>query len=134
MILLPRAATVWPPQELDALLTHERAHLARRDHMIAVMCDLATALYWLNPLTQVAARAVENERELACDDEVLRAGVKPSLYANALIRISKTVRLSRRIAGAPAITGSRPDVRIRHVLRHEPHGSGATPSPGAPPC
>lgn len=127
MILLPRAATEWAPQELEALLTHERAHLARRDHMIAVMCDLATALYWVNPLIWVAARAVEYERELACDDEVLRAGVKPSVYANALICISETLPISRRIAGGLAITGSRLYLRIRHVLRHEPHGSGVTP-------
>jgi len=57
----------------------------------ALVSDVATIVYWLNPLAWMAAVALERERKVACDEEVLRAWIKPSVYAAALLRVAQTV-------------------------------------------
>ena len=130
VILLPTAAAAWPERELEAVLAHERAHLVRRDHVIAVIRDVATAVYWLNPLVWLASAAMARERELACDEEVLHSGIKPSAYAAALLRVAQSVPsragVSGAISEAPAMTGSGLDARVRAVLADTPR-SGRVP-------
>jgi hypothetical protein len=53
------SAADWPVDAREAVLVHERAHV-----------------YWLNPLAWIAALALEREREAACDEEVLQAGIR----------------------------------------------------------
>jgi beta-lactamase regulating signal transducer with metallopeptidase domain len=126
-ILLPPTATKWPKPLLDAVLLHERAHLARCDHLVAAMCDIATILYWLNPLVWLAAAMLGREREQACDDEVLRAGVKASVYAGALMRVGQTLPVTGRIRGALTLASGGLDARVRDVLADRPRRSGQVP-------
>jgi beta-lactamase regulating signal transducer with metallopeptidase domain len=126
-VLLPAAATDWPPHELHAILVHERAHLRRRDHIIALMSDIATIVYWLNLLVWVAAMSLDRERERACDDEVLQAGVKPSVYAAALLHIAHDVPRPARIAGARTMAGGGFHARVQRLLAHRPPRSGSVP-------
>jgi hypothetical protein len=98
----------------------------RRDHLAALMIDFATTAYWLNPLVWIAAGAVEHEREQACDNEVLHMGVKPSVYAAALLRVADTVS-ARAKQPTPAMDGGRLDRRIRAVLADSSGCSGRVP-------
>ena len=125
-ILLPMSAADWPVDAREAVLAHERAHLRRHDHLTALVSDVATIVYWLNPLAWIGARALEREREAACDEEVLRAGIKPSVYAAALLRVAHTLPTRRTAASVPSIAGGRLDARIRAVL-HRPPDSGRVP-------
>ena len=124
-ILLPISAADWPVDTREAVLAHERAHVQRRDHVTALVSDVAT-IHWLNPLAWIAAAALEREREAACDEEVLRAGVKPSVYAAALLMVAQTLPARRPTAPVPSIAGGRLDARIRAVLRRSPN-SGRVP-------
>ncbi len=124
-ILLPPSVVQWPVDTRHAVLVHERAHAQRYDHVIALVSDVATAVYWLNPLAWIAAAAIEREREAACDEEVLRAGIKPSVYAAVLLKVADTLP-TRRPATVPSIAGGRLDARIRAVLHQTPH-SGRVP-------
>ena len=126
VVLLPTFVADWPIELREAVLAHERAHVQRRDDVVALVCDVATILYWLNPLTWLAAAALERERETACDEEVLRTGIKPSAYAAALLKVGETLPARRIAASAPSIGGGRLDARIRAVLHHAPH-SGRVP-------
>ena len=126
-ILLPAASTLWPRHELEAVLAHERAHLARRDHIIALVCEAATTFYWLNPLAWMAAVALEHERERACDEEVLCGGVRPSVYAAAMLRVAQGLPERAWMIGSPAMAGSRLNARVRAVLADAPPSSGRVP-------
>jgi TonB family protein len=125
-ILLPMSAADWPVDAREAVLAHERAHLQRHDHVTALVSEVATIVYWLNPLAWIAAVALEREREAACDEAVLRAGIKPSVYAAALLRVAQTLPARRTAASVPSIAGGGLDARIRTVLHRAPN-SGRAP-------
>jgi beta-lactamase regulating signal transducer with metallopeptidase domain len=91
-VLLPAEAIGWDTLRLRAVLLHELAHLRRRDPLALVIAQLARALYWFNPLAWLAVVRLRVERERACDDYVLRGGVKPSDYAKHVLELATRLR------------------------------------------
>lgn len=90
-IVLPAAADAWSPERLRAVFIHELGHVRRRDPAIQLVAQLLCALYWWNPLTWLAAARLRVEREHACDDLVLEAGIQPSSYAAALLDVARNL-------------------------------------------
>jgi beta-lactamase regulating signal transducer with metallopeptidase domain len=95
-ILLPEEARCWSAERRDAVLAHEAAHVRRRDAVAETLVQLACALHWFNPLVRTAARALRRERELACDEQVVRQGFDPGGYAGILVEIARKARIPRR--------------------------------------
>ena len=58
-------------QQLQAVLLHEMAHIARRDHWVGVGQRIAAALFWWNPLLHRACDQVSELREEICDNHVI---------------------------------------------------------------
>lgn len=56
----------------EQVLTHERAHIARGDHVIKPIGWLILAVYWYNPLVWLAYALFCRDIELACDERVIR--------------------------------------------------------------
>lgn len=121
-ILLPAAADTWAPERLRAVLLHELGHVRRHDTRTQLLAQLTTAMYWWSPLAWLAAARLRAEREHACDDLVLAAGVRPSTYAEALLDVARS--LAGAPAGEQALAGSaacmadsaRVEARLRRVL------------------
>jgi len=97
VVMMPPSAAAWTSQERQAALVHELTHIRRGDRRTQALAQLACAIYWFNPLVWHAAAGLARERERACDDEVLRVGVKPSAYAALLLDLAR-----RPAAWAPA--------------------------------
>jgi len=74
-ILLPMSARGWSDDKLRIVLLHEQAHVERRDTLHGIISDVACAVYWFHPLAWIVAHRAGLERERACDDRVLNAGV-----------------------------------------------------------
>ncbi len=75
-------------EELDFVLAHEQAHLARRDHWTKAAAFALLAVYWFHPLLWLAYALLCRDIELACDERVIRAlgeGSKAP-YSRALLR------------------------------------------------
>ena len=89
VIVLPAGAVEWPAARLEVVLRHELAHVKRRDCLTQEIARVVCALYWFNPLTWLAARRMRADREKACDDFVLNAGVRPTDYAGHLVAIAR---------------------------------------------
>jgi len=118
-IVLPADWPTWPAEQLQAVLTHELAHVVRRDVLWQQLARLACAIHWPNPLAWVAAWRMRVERELACDDFVLRDGESATRYVRWLITFAET--LGRRSAGPQTVgvamaAGNRFEQRVRAIL------------------
>lgn len=87
-IVLPTESADWSQEKLAGVLTHELAHVARRDVVWQMLARLAAAIYWPHPMAWVAAWRMRVERELACDDWVLRTGQAPTHYARWLLDLA----------------------------------------------
>lgn len=89
VILLPNSADKWSVADREAALVHELSHIKRADRRTQALAQLVCSFYWFNPLSWIAAQELGRERERACDDEVLKAGVRPSAYASLLLDLAK---------------------------------------------
>lgn len=125
-ILLPSGATTWPPDQLEAVLLHELAHVRRHDVGLQRVGELARAVLWFNPLAWIAARRMVVEREHACDDVVLGTGVRGSDYAHQLLAMANSLRSSGAAAGLPMARKSQMTGRLLAILdeRRARHGVG----------
>jgi beta-lactamase regulating signal transducer with metallopeptidase domain len=90
-IVVPSGALEWPVERGRLVLVHELAHVRRRDVLAQAVADVACALHWCNPLVWICARRLRVEREIAADDAVLAAGVRPSRYAEELVAVASAV-------------------------------------------
>jgi|GEM_PF-6088066 len=95
VVVVPRGFSDWPEDARRNALVHELAHVARFDHVTAVLARACVALYWIQPLVWLAARRLAFEAERACDDHVLAAGGSRPDYAAQLLAVASAVRGSR---------------------------------------
>lgn len=85
VVLFPEGAEGWSEEERSSALFHELSHIKRADFLVMLLVRTSLALYWWNPLCWIAYRELLEAQELACDELVLRAGIKPSAYAACLL-------------------------------------------------
>lgn len=83
--------------ELEQIVLHEMGHLRRGDDWINLLQKISLVLVPLNPALLWIERRLCFERELACDDAVLRFTKAPKAYATCLTNLAEQ-RLGRRAA------------------------------------
>jgi cell division protein FtsI/penicillin-binding protein 2 len=130
-LLLPEDTDEWPDEKLRAVLLHELAHLRRHDPAALLLCQTTQALHWFNPLVWLTVRRLREDQERACDDDVLRHGIRASDYAQHLFDISQHNRLAPGLGlCALAMARSAPvESRLSAIL--DPHVKRDTSSRGA---
>ena len=102
---------------LDMILEHENAHIARRDHLVKHLGFLIAAVYWFNPAVWFAYVMLCRDIELACDEKVIGIigfEMKKS-YSQALLDMSVPRHL---ITACPVAFGEiGTDERVKNVLK-----------------
>ena len=73
------------PEDNDAIVAHELAHLARVDWAKLMLARVSMAVFWFNPFVLILAREAYQLREEAADDAVLAADVEDVAYASLLV-------------------------------------------------
>jgi len=114
-LVLPENFETWPTERRRVVVLHELAHLRRRDCLAQALARLALAMHWPNPLAWLATRRMTAEREQACDDAVLTAGVGGPSYAHHLVEIARGLSRPSRPARA-AVAMARPSELENRVL------------------
>ena len=57
--------------QIEAVIAHEKAHLARFDHVTKVLFYVVRAVHWFNPLVWVSFQMFCKDVERACDEKVI---------------------------------------------------------------
>ena len=111
VILTTGAVQALDPGQLDAVLAHERAHLAGRHHRLLAMARIGRQVLPFLPLMRDADEQVARLVELHADDAAARAR-DPRLLATAL------VVLATAASPAPALAAAATDSvqRIHRLL------------------
>jgi|HubBroStandDraft_6_1064221.scaffolds.fasta_scaffold09819_2 bla regulator protein BlaR1 len=84
-ILLPSGWRDWDEGELDAVITHEISHVARRDALVDRLSLLHRALFWFSPLSWYLTNCLAELAEEASDEAALAAGADRTHYAETLL-------------------------------------------------
>lgn len=103
--------------QLDAILAHELCHVRRRDNLMAALHMVVETIFWFHPLVWwLGARLVE-ERERACDEEVLQLGSEPQIYAESILKVCEFY-LESPLVCASGVTGADLKKRIEDIMTH----------------
>lgn len=86
LVLLPEAFCSGADEtKLLSVIGHEMAHVARRDFLSNLACELIMLPISFHPLTLLIKRQIDRTRELACDELVTERVVGPRVYARSLL-------------------------------------------------
>jgi bla regulator protein BlaR1 len=116
VLLLPEGiAERLMPQQLDAIVAHELCHVRSYDNLAAAVHMLVEAIFWFHPLVWWIGKRLVDERERACDEEVLRSGSEPEVYAESILKVCEFY-LESPLDCVSGITGSDLRKRIRNIM------------------
>ena len=119
LIILPASALMaLSPEQLEAVLAHELAHVRRADYLWNLIQTMVETLLFFHPAVWWLGRRLRQQRELCCDDVAVQSCADPLVYATALLRLEE--RRSQRLSLAMALDGHRPwsglSLRISRIL------------------
>ncbi|MCR4840240.1 MAG: peptidoglycan DD-metalloendopeptidase family protein [Lachnospiraceae bacterium] len=103
--------------EAYIILSHERAHIKRLDHLLKPAAYLIAGMHWFNPLVWVFYYFLSEDIELACDEKAIKTiGYdKKKLYSVTLLNMSVPRKYIAACPVAFGETGTKE--RIRNVLK-----------------
>lgn len=126
-VLLPEeAASRLSDAELEAVLLHELLHVERRDNLAVILQKAVMALLWFYPPAWLIDRKLFEERERACDEEVLRLRESPETYVSGILKVARAC-VEQRLVGTSSIGGASLKRRMKHLLSGEPPRRLGTP-------
>ena len=117
LVLPKRVLEALTDQELEAVLLHEVAHVRRRDNLVSLFQSWLSCVFWFHPAIWLIDRQLLEERERACDEEVLSHTPNCQQYLSSLLKVLQS-SLSGKLVGASLITGSNLKRRIDHMQSH----------------
>jgi beta-lactamase regulating signal transducer with metallopeptidase domain len=90
VILLPLSTIAGlTPEQLEAVLAHELAHIRRHDYLVNLLQMAAETLLFYHPAVWWISARMRHERELCCDDLAVQVTGGALCYARALAALEK---------------------------------------------
>lgn len=119
VLLLPRGlAERLAPAHLRALIAHERCHARCHDNLVATVHMAVEAVFWFHPLAWWIGARMIDERERACDEEVLRFWSRPCDYAEGILEVCRS-SVESSLACVSGVSGSNLRRRVESIMRNE---------------
>jgi uncharacterized protein (TIGR03435 family) len=123
-----RPVLLWPRRisehldetHIEAILAHELSHVRRRDNLAAAAHMAVQAMFWFHPLVWWIGVRLVDERERACDEDVVRLGNDPRAYAESILRTCQFF-VAPSLACVAGVTGSDLKKRIEHIMIGDSH-------------
>ncbi len=120
---LARPVLVWPEgisdrlddAHLEAIIAHELWHVRRKDNLAAVFHMMVEAIFWFHPLVWWLGARLVDERERACDEEVLALGSERHVYAESILKVCEFC-VASPLACVSGVTGADLKKRMVHIM------------------
>lgn len=117
-------ARIYLPSDMDEktaelVLSHEKAHLRRKDHIWKPLGFILLCLHWFNPVLWLSYILLCRDIELACDEKVIKdmQGADKKAYSEALLSCSVP---NRMISACPVAFGEvGVKKRIKSILNYK---------------
>ena len=120
-ILLPLAAiNNLSPQQIEAILLHELAHIRRNDYLWNLVQTVLDIIFFFNPFAWWISKNIRNEREQCCDEMVLQFS-DPYHYARALLSLEESDKQSHNLVMAAVRKHSQLLHRIKNIMEMKNH-------------
>jgi uncharacterized protein (TIGR03435 family) len=118
-----RPILVWPQgiserlddEHLKAILAHELCHVRRRDNLSAAGHMVVEAIFWFHPMVWWLGARLLQERERACDEQVLEMGSDRRIYAEGILKICEFC-VGSPLDFVSGVTGADLKKRIAHIM------------------
>ncbi len=116
VVLMPASALAgMAPQQIEAILAHELAHIRRHDYLVNLLQTLVETLLFYHPAVWWLSRRIRIERENCCDDLAVSLCGDPYAYAKALADLEELRGDSAPLA--LAANGGSLLLRVRRLAR-----------------
>ena len=100
---------------MQTVLAHELCHVRYRDNLTAAIHMFVETVFWFHPMVWWMEKRMVEERERACDEEVLLQGSDPRVYAEGILNVCKLYAESP-LACVSGVSGSNLGKRIAMIL------------------
>jgi bla regulator protein blaR1 len=118
-----RPVLLWPAgiserlqdAHVEAIVAHELWHVRRRDNLAAALHMVVEAVFWFHPLVWWLGARLADERERACDEEVLALGSERQVYAESILKTCEFC-VGFPLACVSRVTGADLKKRIAHIM------------------
>jgi bla regulator protein BlaR1 len=106
-----------PPDEIEAILLHELAHIRRRDFVVNLLQQLVEIIFFFNPSVRWVSSLMKSERENCCDEIAVQQTGSKQHYINALLSF-EAFNLPNSTALANAFNGDKNHLmnRIKRII------------------
>ena len=74
-----------PPDEVEAVLLHELAHIRRKDYLVNLLQGLTEAIFFFNPAVLWVSSLIRDERENCCDEIAIGITNNRKTFVQALV-------------------------------------------------
>jgi bla regulator protein BlaR1 len=120
---MARPVLIWPEgisrhlddAHLQAIIAHELWHVRHRDNLAAGLHMLVEAVFWFHPLVWWLGARLLDERERACDEEVLELGSERHVYAESILKVCEFC-MGSPLACVSGVTGADLKKRMVHIM------------------
>jgi beta-lactamase regulating signal transducer with metallopeptidase domain len=107
-------------EQVEAILAHELAHIARYDYALNLLQSLIEVIFYFNPAVWWISANIRTERENCCDDLAVELCGNPLNYARALVSLQEMHQASPAFALSFASGKKQLLTRIQRIL-NQPH-------------
>lgn len=119
IVLTSGALAALPPEELAAVLAHERAHLSGRHHLALAAAAALDRAFGFVPLVRTARQQTAALLEMLADDRASR-DAQPLTVASALLRLATPGQAGATPIAALGAAETATGDRIRRLLANRP--------------
>ena len=114
---------VWPKgiagrlsdAHIEAILAHELRHVRHRDNLTGAIHMVAEAVFWFHPLVWWLGAQLLEERERACDEDVLELGSERQIYAESILKVCEFC-VESPIACVSGVAGANLKTRMVNIM------------------